>query len=977
MVPGNHDHVLEDDMSLREAAIKSLTADAAKVRPKGGIEREILLPLDRYFAMADALAPGASPSKDHPYYVAVDKVLDGRPIRFHLLNTAWMCAKDQAIGSLYFPVNEIAPPLPSHQSLEYEITLLHHPFGWMKQPEVMRALREVVEWNSDLILTGHEHVGRSLKTTVHGAADYEYLEGIALQDSDELESSGFHILRLDFDAKQQTICTYQWSNGVAPGSYTRAVGPVQKPLGRNQRRASQAYRLRPSFAAKLEDSELAVVHKQRGKLQLSDFYTFPDLGRLDDTAEQATRRVKGEQLVSTLLADRRSLLVGPTRCGKTSLSKRLFAELHARGNMPLLLDGSRLKNATVDRVGRLLEDLVEEQYDALTPEAYGQLPPDKRMLVLDDLHHGTKDRKRREQIINELERRFDRIFVIGADEFCFEEIFSAPRESGDRNPLWEYEHYRILPFGYVRCGEFVRQWVGLDDTQQPEDADSKVQQINGILGQFLRNNPIPQYPWVVMVIVQQADSPEPPHAENGSYGYLLQALITAALAKSRLKFPVPGKYRWLGEFANELYRRNVSNLSNADTRGVHDRYREEYGVTDLDFKEIRDDLAAAGVLRVDADEISFRETYTYCYFVAWHLAQRVNAGDAGARDEVGKLCDDLYHEDTSNVLVFLAHQSPRIVLDEMTARASRLFPNAKETDFTTDVDHLNVLYEKAQSLKLRGGDPHKNRLALVDQQDDHRAEREAKAQPKRDVTLRPVPDDRARHDAAYQGMMELITALRTIEILGQVLRNEATARKVPEMLDITDQVFRLGRRVLNYLFTANVDRMPALIARFQEHYRNRMPDAKPDDIATEANRHVFNLYLFGAFAIVKHVALAVGEPNLSEVFRQVMKKDGSLPNRIYKLAIDLETLAGKVSLRDAEELNDELAAKKKSSTGDKKVHNNLALTLVRALVVDYLFLNYVPYKQVQALCQKMDIELPAAATDASSKRLPKQLPAPV
>jgi hypothetical protein len=79
----------------------------------------------------------------------------------------------------------------------------------------------------------------------------------------------------------------------------------------------------------------------------------------------------------------------------------------------------------------------------------------------------------------------------------------------------------------------VRNWVTLGHTK-PDELEDKIVEINGLLTQFLRNNLIPQYPWVVMVIVQQADSAEPLHAENGSYGFLLQALITAALAKSRL-----------------------------------------------------------------------------------------------------------------------------------------------------------------------------------------------------------------------------------------------------------------------------------------------------------------------------------------------------------------------------------------------------------------------------------------------------------
>lgn len=736
------------------------------------------------------------------------------------------------------------------------------------------------------------------------------------------------------------------------------------------------YRLGAQFQEKLDDPELPVVHKKRGKLRLSDFYTFPDIGRLDDTAEQTSRRVKGEQLVNQLLADRRSLVVGPARCGKSSLCKRLVAELHARGSIPLLLDGARLRNATPERLGRLLDELVKQQYDALAPEAFWQVFPDKRVLVLDDLHNGPTDRKRRAKLVAELERRFEQIIVVGAEEFCFEEIFSEDRD--DVSPLWEYERYRVLPFGYMRCGIFVRQWVGLDDAQLPEEVENKVIEINNVVGQFLRGNPIPQYPWVVMVLVQQADSPERPQAEDGSYSYLLQALITAALARSRVKLPVNGKYRWLGELANELHRRDQTTISNADARAVHDSYCKEYGVRHLDYKEMRDDLAGAGVLRVEGDEVSFHEAYTYCYFAAWHLAQRINAGDAAARDEVRRLCEDLYHEDTANVLVFLAHlTTSRVVLEEMTSRAARLFEGWNETDFATDVEQINKLYDKDQPLILPAGDPHKNRLAVADEQDEHLAERDCKIEPRREVSLRPQRDDRQRQDVAYHSVMELSAATRTIEILGQVLRNEATGRKLPEMVQITEQVFKLGRRMLGFLFNGAGDRLPTLLERFQAHYRHRMPDAKDDDVASEASRHLFNLYLFGAFAIVKHVAIAVGEPNLAEVFRQIVENEPSLPNRIYKLAIELETLGGKLPLRDAEELSMELSGKFKSkSAGGKKSHNNLANTLVRALVVDHLFLNYMPRQQVQALCEKMNIDLPAAAYDPAKKRLPKSLPSP-
>ncbi len=70
-----------------------------------------------------------------------------------------------------------------------------------------------------------------------------------------------------------------------------------------------------------------------------------------------------------------------------------------------------------------------------------------------------------------------------------------------------------------------------------------------------------------------------------------------------------------------------------------------------------------------------------------------------------------------------------------------------------------------------------------------------------------------------------------------------------------------------------------------------------------------------------------------------------------------------------EALNDELSGKS-TRRGGTRAFNNLAHMVVRALVVDYLYLNHVPRSKVQALCQKLNIEVPVAVHDQTTKRLP-------
>lgn len=697
IIPGNHDLVLPDDTSVRDVLIGTLAPDAAKSRPTAAIEKAILQPLDYYFDFASNLNPDGTLSRTSPYYAWVDKSFGAYAIRFHLLNTSWMCASGQGMGTLLFPVEEIQPPTGTNPP-DYEIALLHHPFDWFKQPESMRPLREAVEAISDLILTGHEHVGRATRVSVVGKAEHEYREGEALQDGINAQSSGFHLLNLDFERDRQSVITYQWQRFSSGEGYVRIVGPSVATLGRNKRRAAHAYRLRLQFEDKLNDPELPVTHWKRGRPRLADFYTYPDIKRLGARVDKNSQFVRGDDAVDTIADTPKTVLFGPDRCGKTSLAKMLFLDLHRRGDVPLLVNGVALKNMSTDRLSHTLESLVEGQYESIQAELFWQIPLEKRVLILDDLQLGPLDAARRDELISELGRRFDRAILLTSLEYFFEELFPANDASATvKSSLMAYEHFRILPFGYGRCDRFVRNWIKLDTAEKPDEFEEKVSEITGILTHFLRSNPIPQYPWVVMIIVQQADSTEPLHAENGSYGYLLQALITAALSRSRLKHPINGKYAWLSELASELYTQNRNSLSDSEARQVHERYLRDYGVADLDYKEIRDDLDLAGVLRVEGGEVLFRQSYTYCYFVAWHLTQRIHAGDTAARAEVRELCNDLGHEDAANVLVFLAHlTTSHVVVEEMMAKAKALFSESFETDFVRDVGPINNIYTAVQ-----------------------------------------------------------------------------------------------------------------------------------------------------------------------------------------------------------------------------------------------------------------------------------------
>jgi hypothetical protein len=208
--------------------------------------------------------------------------------------------------------------------------------------------------------------------------------------------------------------------------------------------------------------------------------------------------------------------------------------------------------------------------------------------------------------------------------------------------------------------------------------------------------------------------------------------------------------------------------------------------------------------------------------------------------------------------------------------------------------------------------------------------------------------------------MVMTSAQRTIEILGQVLRNAATAKKIDDKLEIATVVFDLGRRILSTFYNVSGERVEELIARFEMRFRERFPNAEDDEIEQHVQHHIFNLHWFLSFAVFKHVASAVGDQDLDETFDRLLQQDQSIPNRMYKLAITLDRPLQNLPVKDAESLHNELRT------------NDLGQLLVRSLVVDHLYLYRVSAQERQRICEKVNIPVPTGALDPHRKKLGSQ-----
>lgn len=959
MVPGNHDCDLSGDQSMRDLAIGSI-ADLLRESgfPPEKAKAELLSPLGEYFNFAERLCPGTVHSHQHPYYRCIKKLSGRTTVNYHLFNTAWMSRRSEAPGSLAFPLNAIDASLTT--TGDVSICVLHHPFNWFKQPTTLRPLREKIESIGDLILTGHEHVGMLYGKEIHGSGGVQYAEGAVLQERGSPDISGFHVIRVDAASKQFVFSTYSWSTS-SPSHYERRLGPITVTWEPVSARTSKI-RLLPRFEAFLNDPGLPVHHRSRGLLKLSDYFTYPDMGSLDDGGGVAGFRVRGDQVIQSLIERERVVVAAPDKAGRTSFAKRLFADLHAKGYAPLFLPGGKLPTSgRSDTIRDRLHEGIRDQYDSLSPEAYEQLPQHQRVLIVDDLHKAPRDRTLREACLKDLDTRFGKILLLTNQQTFFDELLAPDGNAASATPslLESYSVSLLLPFGFGRCEQFIRNWVALAPADHSETVDERVRQILGTVGDVLQSSAIPHHPWVILVLVQMADSPEPPVAENGSYGHLLNAIITAALNRSRVKrLPVNGMYGYLGELARTIFERGGSGIPEDDARTFHNGYVKAVGITAVEFSALIDDLCDAAILDRWNGEILFQHKYTFCFFVAWSLAQRLNDNDTTAVTCVQQLSENLFHEDSADVVVFLANlTSNRLVLDEIKKRAAELFQQVKPTDLDKDVQPINQLTKTVRKLVVPDSDPEENRRRLRDKQDDLAVRDNRNGHDGRTARPQPPAIAKEKQDAAYQGLMQFTSALRTIEILGQVLRNGAAVRKLEDKCRIADEVFLLAKRVLGFLFCSTPESLPHLITRLEGMYRHRFPELDDQNIAKEVSEHIFNLAWFSTFAIVKHVASAVGDDNLEDTFKRVLGESPSIADKLFDLAIRLDRPLSKLPLEETKAVHRETE------------RNHIAQAVLRSLVAEHLYLYRVRDPEKQSICQLLDIKLTKRMLDSNEKNL--------
>ncbi len=883
-IPGNHDCDFSHPSAARTALIDVVVTDLRQAR-EASIVDICIEPQEPFFAALEANGTsglGAATS-DYDWRLAYEHrfLLGTRSVRVICLNTAWLSQRHEQQGKLSFPAEAVSGDRGGDDLV---VMTLHHPYNWLESVAA-RALRKRVEAISDIVLSGHEHDAAMRSQEASTGASNTYVEGGALQDATAVGKSEFNAFVIDLDAKRMKTAHIEWDGdrysvaGTDEGTGD-AFGLVWEEFPGNRLRDRGAFHLADEVYDSLNDPGVTLVHRDRGTLHLDDIFVPPDLlQEVILTGDRQGKIVRGDSLMDLTADATRLLIVGEEQAGKTVLAKTLFKQFHRGGYVPILLDGTK-KPLLGERLHAHLVDVFTGQYHPDAHDAYRQLDRSRRVVIVDDYHRLPLKATQKVDFLAALAQFAGRVILLGHDTVLDAMHLLNPGTQAEVANA--FTAYRIVPFRHVRRDELVEKWLLLDDnaTADPAALAHRRQSIASTLQALVGKGLMPPYPVYMLVVLQSSEATTPFDTRVGTYGAYYEFLIRDTLRRGQQPVTFNTVLNYLAHFAFQLFLQRRVEVSRAEFGAIHRAFEERYGISQ-DTGKLIEDLGACGIFTVRADSIRFHYKFIAYYFVASWVRDHITEPEI--RDLIVRLSASVHVEQYANILLFLAHVSKDPVILEAILEAARsYYPEIAPAEFDGDMAFLRELSNGGASpLNYKDRDPAESRREYLEQLDN------GKANP--DYEPEEWEDEKTLASDLIDPAVRLNAAFKTVQILGQVLKNFPGSLEAGDKLEIVWECYALALRAFGWLVGELREDKDIIVWLMAEIVREQLPRLSEEQVEERARRMVVRLTEAIGFSLTKMLASAAGSGELALTYDRVAQEHDTAAVHLINAAILLET----------------------------------------------------------------------------------------
>jgi nicotinamide riboside kinase len=857
---GNHDCDFSGDQSVRNVLLQHARSNPTDIT--GEVLEQISAPLVGFYEVQRRLCPELEPVNrwwgtytDHENCV-----------RYVVLNSAVMSVLREDPGKLYVPVPHIEP-----EDDFRTIVVMHHPYGWL-MPDNARELAQAVAVFGDIFLMGHEHeLWAQQVSDLYEDTAITYLRGHVLRDPHNSQNSAFQTIHIDLD------------NGFLPKSYEWRDGKYVEWEQKSKDEflpwpvvSGRRISFSTSGFKALSSSGANYTHRRKESVTLQDIFVWPDLKAI--TPERDTGSIvddglglSAERLLDTETMSSLCVIKGGEQSGKSALAKMLTMQLAKRGFHPLLMDASAVSSWRPKALEERIDRVVDELYGRRWREHYNHTNHEDKVLLLDDFDIGAKGAL---QGLKVLRQHFERIYIF-LDSYPGVDIALSEflRDDG----FFDSSVYEILPTAHHRRLEIIEKWLTIGSGGEADRDLVKLTaaRLLKVVDETLGRNLLPAAPIFVLIILQRAELAQDLTAvvKNGSHGFLYESLITQALSGKVTVCNVVTSLAFLTAFARSLDVLGVSELSEVDYERFHVSHCQKYDLS-LTVGGLLGQLVDGDILDVYNGTVKFKYPYHYYYFVARALSQE---DWSSLERRVDGLVGSIHTEKSANILLFLAHlgRNPKIA-EKILVSAGEMFGAYEEADLFGN----RAILERYKPLEIR-------QVLVEGTRAQQLAERESDEEHAENASreLAKAAEDRLK--SRLDDALHMNAAFKTLQVLGQVLRNHSGEIERDDKRRLAGECVSLGLRVLGFLIEAleeNAQEM--LLFRSLQLKAEKGRSMNDAELAEELVRYLPSLLSSLTVGTIIKIANAIGSEDLSLTIDEVLS--GSATRKLIRLAAHLE-----------------------------------------------------------------------------------------
>lgn len=884
VVPGNHDCDFALHKDMRELIIRDIGADATLLE-KTDIVNECVKPQKDYFAWASSIQ--SVQIKNIPEKFVLQRIFnlsDSIKVKFLAYNTAWLSLPEKGHGGIVFPVQFI-PGNPEDNTFSLIFSVLHHPYSWI-EPEASKAFREVIEQNSNIIITGHEHDASYYEIRYLHRETRQYIPGGVLQGD---EKSVFNTLLLDVLDHRMQYTKYTWQDTLYKPEKTDWLEiPPSRALKQDK------YVLEKGFIGFLMESGVPFSHSRKSDLTINDIYVFPDLEEF--SGQPKGSYINSDKALNYLLDNDRVIIFGPENSGKSSLLRVMFTKYQRRGITSLWIDGKDINTANPEKLKKLFKKMFESAYGNQYWEDYWQLQPDRKALIIDDFQESGLNRKTKLKLFDFIDQHFATALISTSNIYAMREIIEIEKNDF----LLSCKHVALSEFGSVARNKLIEKWLrlGQEETIDEAQLDNKMKEIDEKARVILKPSIAPSYPFYILTITQSVDNassglPTLSNEDRGSFGFFYEWLITSALHRAPNKIAdLNAKYRYLSELAYYMFESNKVEIDLQELGVFHTSYLQKYSLRfiDLSYEDMIADLKTANIFILENGYFKWRYPCIYYYFVARAFNSRLQQpkSEKHVKDIILDLINEIDQEENESILLFLSYLSENpYIRDTLLQAAKQMFSHNEPAELNKDLNFTNK-DNFSLSLALPEEPPKGIRRKIHEQEDKDQKRSRADRSSKNEVSI----------DEQLESMMR---ANKIVRIMGQIVKNFATSWEGVDKYPLVEESYLLGLRVLKEILTIYAQNMEEFFKEIKDTARykhdkemlllseDRRYNLSDYELEQTARATLFLLTFLVTSNCVYSIAKHVGSDKLYPTYRDILEKHSSLISvRMIDIAIKLE-----------------------------------------------------------------------------------------